>query len=586
LSVSRVKNALRVFAAVVVGGLAAACGGGGGGSAALPAPSPPPPPGPTVTISGKITYDYVPHSPTTGGLAYAQTQARPARRVTVQFVEGTNPLATANTDLDGNYSVTVPANRTGFIRALAWSLHGGAPSWSFNVVDNTSNNRQYTLDGAPLTSGDVNSVRNLHAPSGWTGSGYGAERAAAPFAILDTIQTAAAYVAAADPTIAFPQLNIHWSPDNIDSFGADGVPDPLTGELGTSFYGANATANGIYLLGEENQDSDEYDEHVIVHEFGHYLEHRFGRGENLGGPHGRGDRLDPRVAFSEGWPTAVAGLALGNPAYRDAGGTQQQGATGFNIERPPAGFANPTPGWYSEQSVWELVYDLVDAAVDGNDTVAYPFAEVWAALKNAMPASKALPTLFPFWRAMKEARPGDQVVLDQLTSAQFISPIADHYGTGETNSGGSAHVLPIYSPITLNGPAVNLCSTNEFVSGQSGAVNKLGSRRFLRFSSSISSTVTVTVTATSIPAGEFSDPDFLLHRGQLVASSTFAPSAACQANATGGGVPSSCTETSTIPSPVDDYVLEIYEWTNTNDTDDPDYPPIGTTCFDIRVTQP
>ena len=584
MSASRVQNALRVFVAVAVAGLAAACGGGGGGSASLPpAPPPPPPPGPTVTISGKITYDYVPHHPITGGLDYTQTQSRPARRVTVQFVEGTSPLATANTDLDGNYSVTVPANRTGFIRAMAWSVQGGPPGWSFNVLDNTSNNTQYTLDGTPLTSGDVNSVRNLHAPSGWTGNGYGAQRAAAPFAILDTIQTAASYVAAADPTIVFPQLNIHWSPDNIGSFGANGVPDPMTGELGTSFYGASATANGIYLLGEEDQDSDEYDEHVIAHEFGHYLEHRFGRSENLGGPHGRGDRLDPRVAFSEGLATGFAGLALGNPAYRDAGGTAQQFASGFNIE----GQFSSARGWYSEQSVWELVYDLVDTAVDGNDTIAYPFADVWSAIRSAVPPSRALPMLFPFWRAIKDARPGDQVVLDQLTTAQSVSPVADHYGTGETNSAGSVHVLPVYTPITLNNPTpVNLCSTNEFVSGQSGAVNKLGSRRFLRFSSSISNTVTVTMTATSIPAGEFADPDFILHRGQSFIPSTAAPSAACQANATGGGVPSSCVETATIPTPVDDYVLEVYEWTNTNDTDDAQYPPIGTTCFDILVTQP
>ena len=584
------QNALRVFAAVVVAGLAAACSNGGEDRAEFPAASPPPPPpGPTVTISGRITYDYVPHSPTTGGLDYAQTQSRPARRVLVQFVEGTIPRGTTITDLDGNYSVTVPANRTGFIRALASSTQGGPPGWSFSVVDNTSNDSQYTLDGAPLTSGDVDSVRNLHAPSGWTGSGYGAERAAAPFAILDTIFAAASYVIAADPTIVFPELNIHWSPNNIDSFGADGNPDPATGELGTSFYGASATASGIYLLGEENQDSDEYDEYVVMHEFGHYLEHRFGRGENLGGPHGRGDRLDLRVAFSEGWPTAFAGLALGDPNYRDAGGTQQQGASGFNIERPPFVFLNPAPGWYSEQSVWELVYDLVDNAVDGNDTVAYPFAEVWTALRNAMPATKALPTIFPFWSAIKAARPGDQVVLDQLTTAQAIAPIGEHYGAGETNSAGSAHVLPVYSPITLNGPAVNLCSTNEFVSDTTGAINKLGSRRFLSFSSSISSTVTITMTATSIPAGEFADPDFLLHRGRAVADpnlTTSPPTAACQANATGGGVPSSCVETATIPSPPDDYVLEIYEWTNTNDTDDANYPPIGTTCFDVRVTQP
>jgi len=592
LSTSGPESALRAFALVAMAGLAAACGDSGDDRAAFPAP--PVPSGPAVTISGKITYDYVPHSPTTGGLDYPQTQSRPARRVTVQFLEGTTVLATAATDLNGDYSLSVPAGRVGFVRALASSTQGGSPGWSFSVVDNTSNNAPYTLDGAPLSSGDVASVRNLHAPSGWTGMGYGAQRAAAPFAILDTIHTAAAYVVAADPTIVFPPLNIHWSRNNIDSFGANGRPNPPTGELGTSFYGVftipgGATLNGIYLLGEEDQDSDEYDEHVIIHEFGHYLEHRFGRGDNLGGPHGRGDRLDPRVAFSEGWPTALSGLALGNPSYRDAGGTGQQGASGFNMEQPPPLFANPARGWYSEQSVWELVYDLVDAVVDGNDIVAYPFADVWAALRNVMPASKALPTIFPFWNGIKAGHPGDQLVLDQLTSAQAMAAIADDYGTGQTNASTAsnpAYVLPVYTPVTLNGPVVNLCSINEFGNGPTGAVNKLGSRRFLRFSSAIPGTVTVTMTATSIPAGEFADPDFRLHRGSLFQDSTGSPSATCQAIATGGGAPSSCVEMATLPVQPDDYVLEVYEWTNTNDTDDPEFPPIGTTCFDVRVTQP
>jgi hypothetical protein len=33
-----------------------------------------------------------------------------------------------------------------------------------------------------------------------------------------------------------------------------------------------------------------------------------------------------------------------------------------------------------------------------------------------------------------------------------------------------------------------------------------------------------------------------------------------------------------------DHVLEVYEWTNT--ADDAQFPPIGRTCFDVRVTQP
>jgi hypothetical protein len=56
--------------------------------------------------------------------------------------------------------------------------------------------------------------------------------------------------------------------------------------------------------------------------------------------------------------------------------------------------------------------------------------------------------------------------------------------------------------------------------------------------------------------------------------------------ATGGGPPSNCVETGAITIVPDEFVVEVFEWSNTNDTTDPEYPPIGDTCFDVRVTQP
>ena len=50
------------------------------------------------------------------------------------------------------------------------------------------------------------------------------------------------------------------------------------------------------------------------------------------------------------------------------------------------------------------------------------------------------------------------------------------------------------------------------------------------------------------------------------------------------GTPAACVETFSPTLQVGDYVLEVYEWTNTNATDD-EYPPIGRTCFDVTVTR-
>jgi hypothetical protein len=83
------------------------------------------------------------------------------------------------------------------------------------------------------------------------------------------------------------------------------------------------------------------------------------------------------------------------------------------------------------------------------------------------------------------------------------------------------------------------------------------------------------------PLNGAADPDLRLHvgTGQVVESDS-APTAQCSI-----GAPQQCVETFAPTLAAGDYVLEVYEWTNTNATDD-QYPPIGRTCFDVTVTTP
>ena len=88
------------------------------------------------------------------------------------------------------------------------------------------------------------------------------------------------------------------------------------------------------------------------------------------------------------------------------------------------------------------------------------------------------------------------------------------------------------------------------------------------------------LTTTSAPAGESTDPDMWLHRrGRLFPPLDRAPSAACGPDAL-----ADCIEVDSRRLTAGDYVLEVYEWTNT--ADDPEFPPIGKTCFDVKVTSP
>ena len=84
------------------------------------------------------------------------------------------------------------------------------------------------------------------------------------------------------------------------------------------------------MLGDENVDTDEYDQHIVAHEFQHFLEDRISRSESPGGPHSPGDQLDLRVAFSEGFANAFSAMVLDDPVYRDSLGSPQ--GQGFSFQ--------------------------------------------------------------------------------------------------------------------------------------------------------------------------------------------------------------------------------------------------------------
>jgi len=561
-------------------------------------------PATVITLSGRITFDLVPSRltppPTRAFLDFGSVQTAPARGITVELidaVDGVTVLGAGQTDVDGAYSIVVPNLADALLRTRAQLVKAGAPGWDFRVVDNfvrpgnPNGDALYVVDGAIFNTGVADLTRDLHAESGWDGSSYSAPRAAAPLAILDLIYDGVALILSADPTVILPPLDIHWSPENRPAFGADGTPDVAMGELGTSFF-RSGPGGGIFLLGAEAVDTEEYDRHVIAHEWGHYLEAQFSRSDSIGGPHTTGDQLDMRVAFGEGWGNALSAMVTGDSVYRDTFTAGLALGFAFDIE----GEARQNPGWYSEFSVQEILYDIFDATQDlqlgtiVTDEVSLGFGPIFDVFVNVQRTTPVLTSLFPFVNAIKAGNPGAAAAIDALLGVHNIEPIIDDYGSTEDNAGSpaSADILPIYTQLTVNGGAVNVCSTDEFSSGSTGSTNKLGSRRYLRFQAMAGGTHTFSAVTTGAPAGTSTDPDMWLHRvgrflpGLPTEVSDDRPSPSCdQSNL------SACSETFTFQLGANlDYVLEIYEWTNTNASDDPDYPPIGRACFDVEVTQP
>ncbi len=482
-----------------------------------------PPPAGQVVLSGKITFDRLPF--TTQGLNGAAPVVSPARQVVVEIFGDTS--ASTLTDTNGNYSLLVPAGLNVTVRARAQMLRTGtAPTWNFRVLNNTNSDAAYVLQGTSFNVGTANITRDLHAPSGWSGTAYSGTRAAAPFAILDTVYNTKQLILSAAPAAEFPPLNLYWSTQNRTN-GTPFCPD--IGNIGTSFYFNDPSGQstdgcsppqtfngGIYILGDYGSgagDTDEFDAHVIAHEFGHYFEDQFSRSDSIGGEHSGSDRLDLRVAFGEGWGNAFGAMSLGDPQYRDSyNGISQD--FGFNLETGSAS----NEGWFSEASVGEILWDIFDTGTtEASDTAAMGFAPIFAVMIDEQVDTDAFTSIFSFAEALQSDNAGSAGAIESLLDREDIEG-NDDFGAGENNAGSDPDALPVYRDITLNTPLTSVC-TNALAG--STDLNKLGNRRFLRFVNNASRQVTITAlgTAPRVATEPAEDPDILVYRqGQIVAA--------------------------------------------------------------------
>lgn len=548
---------LRIIICTLAVTLIAACSNGGSPTpapppATPPAPPPPPPPPSSVTISGAVTFDLVPFNVGTNGLDYNAITQSAARGIVIQALDSTGAiLATDITDGSGQYSVSVTSNTDIRIRARARLMETTVAVWDVAVLDNTNSDAAYVLDGSLTSSGAANSTRNLNAGSGWGGTSYTGTRAAAPFAILDVIYTAKMLINNAAPGTMFPTLQVFWSPNNRAASG-----DIADGDIGTTSYSRiGGGVPTILVLGNANNDTDEYDRHVMAHEYGHYFEDQLSRTDNIGGPHSISERLDPRVAMSEGWGNAFSGIVEGDPIYRDSGGAMQASGFSFSVESTSAG----TPGWFSESSVQSIIYDLFDSSDDGADTISAGFAPLLTSLTAPAYISDTAPvTVFSFlnsFRATSSVSDGD---IDALVNAQGING-AGSFGVGETNDGGITPVLPVFKTLTVGGAPVMVCSFDD-----AGTSNKLGNYDFIRLSIATTGTYTLTMTRSSGPVGR--DPDFFVSQaGNLI---DIADSTAVD------------TETLTPTLPADDYWIDAFDYFNIDDT----AGTPGDVCYSFSAT--
>ncbi len=507
-------------------------------------------------ISGRVTFDRVPFNTATNGLNYSATSRDAARGVTVEALDATgNLLACDVTDGSGNYDVEVTSNTDVRIRARAEMVQTSGPVWDVTVIDNTSNNALYALNGSLASSGNVDSTRNLHAASGWGGSAYTSTRAAAPFAILNPIYDALQKIAAIDSNVVFPPAEFGWSINNRAANG--NVAD---GEIQTSSYTGNGRIN---ILGDADVDTDEYDDHVIVHEWGHYFEDQLSRSDSIGGTHTGSDRLDPRVALGEGFGNAISGMVTDDPFYRDSGGTAQSSGFSINVESNSV-----TPeGWFNEASVQSILYDIYDDADDGVDTLSLGLGPIYNVLTDPEYVGQSVfTTIFSFLDEMRALEPASTSAVNALANGQSINGTGKD-GVGETNSGSTANSLPVYKVANVNGAAVRICSAGTTSPASNPPLfNKLRNRNYVTFT--VGNAGSHTVMMTRVSGSTSRDPDFIIYQnGQPILRAESAPGE---------------REAVTVSLPAGEYVVDAYDFYNLG-LGGSGLP--GNACYDFEITR-
>ena len=425
-------------------------------------------------VAGTVTAQAPTINTTTGAHNYAELRTFPVKGVVVELLDRAAAdavLMQTNTDATGKYTFTgLDAGKNVVVRVKAQLRSTRAagtatgPQWDMAVRDNTSTGNpkaMYSLDATATTVVGDNTV-NVNAVVGFDSTGKvdaaSAGRQSAPFSILEVMYAAALKIQETDPNLSLPGLNVYWSPANV---GASG--DKEKGQISTSHYARSGLMPGVFILGKADVDTDEFDQGVIGHEFGHYLQAQLSYSDSPGGSHGNNEFKDASLAYGEGYGTAVGGLLSGSAFYIDTSGDRQSsgGVTDLN---KPSGSAK-RKGFYSEESVAYVMYQM---------GVRHGFSSVWRAV-SAMKSSHHSATLFAFLSRFISANP-DAAIADLLaaenirtTDALGLLPAGASADVtiNATASKGATDLEQVYIPMVLN--PVPAQATSVLASAQDAA---------------------------------------------------------------------------------------------------------------------
>ena len=308
------------------------------------------------TVSGTLKYT----DKVQGASGYTRTATLPMRRVEVDICDvkgtGSRVLATTLTNDSGYFSYTLPNNNDGngtgydiFLQVFA-----GSATTPAKVMDMDGYVYYSETSHIPDWAGGALSLGTVIFPVGDS----------AQWNIYDTLLRGYDTVKSFGETP--PQVRLKWAVNN-------------DAQVDVTHY--DPASNYINLQGS-SQDPDEFDDAVILHEYGHFLETKMGYSKNPGGNHDWSVASSAPLAWSEGWSTFFSSVVRKTYNYFDY---TPNGSIAINIEIPTS---NPR-GDKVEGAVAASLWDIYDVASDRADTLNDGMSHIWRIFSYYFNSSRA-----------------------------------------------------------------------------------------------------------------------------------------------------------------------------------------------------
>ena len=371
----------------------------------------------------------------------------PIRHAEFHIYNGSGTLVQCGeTVADGTFTAQVPStsNQQYTIKVYSRAYNS---TYKVSVLNDVTNNSPYTVSKSfSVVTAAPGAIGTLTAEGDDTIDPYIAGGA---FNIMNDIYLVNEFLRTNASSVGFtvaPKVTAFWKAGF----------NPNTYRGGQATQGISYYIPGAYQLYIQggisgdviSSDTDHFDDSIIVHEYGHFLEDVYGKTDSPGGSHNGDAVIDARLAWSEGWAnylqsavkTGISPAGASSSVYIDTKGYKQNALdlsgygslVVFNMTDDPAsGTTYDSPNMISEGSFREVSISRTLYKTTSPATVTYNYS---GTLSCTNCPSIAIPFKY-VWQAFGD---GDGVRLGLHSSTRHFRSMGLFNGIFSSIVGASA----------------------------------------------------------------------------------------------------------------------------------------------------